>query len=84
LAATFQKSVMLGFRWAASDALTLQLSGLQSTKDGSGFYSGGLDYTFAEAWTAKASVEVVEGPPRAVLGIFTDNDRVSLGVVRAF
>jgi hypothetical protein len=80
----FDKSVMLGFRWAASDALTLQLSGLQSTKDGSGFYSGGLDYTFAEAWTAKASVEVVEGPPRAVLGIFTDNDRASLGVVRAF
>lgn len=80
----YDRAVLFGMRWPINDYWTTQLSGLRSGKDQSQFYSGQITRTFSSGWSAKLLLEILEGPPQSVLGIFDKNDRATLEVTRAF
>lgn len=78
------KSVLLAMRWPINDYWTTQLSALRSGSDKSSFYTAQLSRTFATQWSGRVLFEILEGPPQSVLGIFDQNDRVSLEIKRSF
>ena len=78
------KSILLAMRWPMGDLWATQLSALRSGSDDSMFYTAQVTRTFATHWSGKLLLEVLEGPPQSVLGIFDKNDRVSLEIRRNF
>lgn len=84
LTSLYQKSYMVGFRWAPNDRWTSLIALFQETTTWSRFLRGQIDWGFKDNWNLSAEVNIFEGPASSAIGTYDRNDSGYLHLKRSF
>lgn len=71
----FNRAVLFGLRYPMGENWTTMISGFKSTRDTSYFAKAEVGYRWSDHWRTDFAVELLDGPPQTLLGVFGENDR---------
>ncbi|MES2962797.1 MAG: hypothetical protein V4760_02830 [Bdellovibrionota bacterium] len=80
----FDRAILLGLRYPMGESWSFLASGFSNTKDGSWIAQATVSRRWENGWSVDAGWMGLEGPAGSLLGSFSENDRASLKVTRAF
>lgn len=76
----FHQTILFGLRFPHGENWLGTLSGFKSTRDSSYYAKFELGYRWSDHWRTDGTLELLDGPPESLPGVFGGNDRAMITV----